>query len=627
MKANLQEITEPREAALIYAGLGLAVVPIRKGTKQPPMKAWQKEATQDPEKIWEWWGRWPEAGVGVVTGEKSGGLAVIDLDEHPEDGRRGVELLEAWERENGDLPETWTAITGSGGRHLFFRLRDPMKRQQHLFKSGSVDFQTDGALVILPPTVHAKTGRRYKWEVAPDQRPLASYGGNAAAFIDEGYLEARGSMSGPSFEAQKEVTAGGRTDYLFRMLSSLQAKGLTDAAIRAAVAAENDAVCVPPLSDADLEREVFPALRRYEKGSLAGSDQKAQKGKPLAVDLLNLANVPEETPDWLIPGYMPRYQITSLAGDGGSGKTTVWCSIAAAVSTGRPCFIEQGSQEQREPGLVMFFSAEDSLKYTLVRRLRKTGADLSRIISLDISDERFPAVKFNSQFLEQLLAEYRPELCIFDPIQSFVPPEIKMGDRNAMRQCLEPLIGYGDKYGTTFLIIEHSNKQAGAYGRKRIADSADIWDISRSVLMVGDAGNGQRYLSQEKINYGQQHETVLFTLEDETAAFRGTSNLKDRDYVLTSQYENKGKPQRTDAKDMILFFLESVEDPETGETGRIETGDLDGMLQRAGVSKTTASRAKAELLRDGLIETKSRGFGKDKKWYTALRPVPNDKVN
>lgn len=74
----------------------------------------------------------------------------------------------------------------------------------------------------------------------------------------------------------------------------------------------------------------------------------------------------------------------------------------------------------------MFFSAEDSLKYTLARRLRKNGANLSRIISLDISDERFQAVKFNSDFLEQLLATYRPELCIFDPIQSFVPADIKM---------------------------------------------------------------------------------------------------------------------------------------------------------------------------------------------------------
>lgn len=623
MRANLQEITEPREAALVYAGLGLAVVPIRKGTKQPPMKDWQKEATQDPELIRRWWSRWPDAGVGVVTGEKSGGLAVIDLDEHPEDGRHGVALLEAWEKENGEIPETWTARTGSGGRHLFFRLQEPMKRQQHLCNS-QVDFQAGGALVILPPTVHPTTGRRYKWEVAPDRCRLASYDGNAAAFIDECYLATRGSFERPSFEAQKEVTAGSRTDYLFRMLSSLQAKGYADAAIRAAIQVENEEKCVPPLSDQELEREVFPALRRYEKGSLTGSGQKPAKEKPLALDLLSLASVTEAEPDWLIPGYIPRYQITSLAGDGGSGKTTVWCSIAAAVSTGRPCFIEQSVTRARDPETVMFFSAEDSLKYTLARRLRKNGADLSRIVSLDISDERFPAVKFNSAFLEKLLAQYRPALCIFDPIQSFVPPEIKMGDRNAMRQSLEPLIGYGDKYGTTFLIIEHANKQSGCYGRKRIADSADIWDISRSVLMAGDAGNGQRYLSQEKSNYGELQETVLFTLEDEKAAFRGTSTLRDRDYILTSQYENKGKPQRAEAKDMILFYLESVEDPETGETGRIETGDLDAMLQRAGVSKSTAARAKAELSNEGRIRTESGGFGKGKKWYTALCPVSNE---
>lgn len=279
---------------------------------------------------------------------------MIDLDEHPEDGRRGVELLQTWERENGRLPETWTATTGSGGRHLFFKLQGSMKRQQHLYDN-QVDFQTDGALVILPPTIHAKTGRLYKWDIAPDQRPLAVYDDQAAAFIDEGYLEARGSVSGPRFEAQKEVTAGGRTDYLFRMLSSLQAKGLTDAAIRAAVSAENDSVCVPPLSDQELEREVFSALQRFEKGALSGSSsQKQAKSKaPLSLDLVSLDNVPEERPDWLIPGYIPRYQITTLAGDGGSGKTTVWCNIAAAVSSGRPCFIEHGETVQREPGTVM----------------------------------------------------------------------------------------------------------------------------------------------------------------------------------------------------------------------------------------------------------------------------------
>ena len=620
-----QEHKTTQDWALYYASLGLAVVPITAGTKHPPMKAWQKEATQDPEKIRQWWSRWPDSGVGVVTGEKSGGLAVIDLDEHPEDGRRGVELLQTWERENGRLPETWTATTGSGGRHLFFKLQGGMKRQQHLYDY-QVDFQTDGALVILPPTIHAKTGRPYKWDIAPDQRPLAVYDDQAAAFIDEGYLEARGSVSGPRFEAQKEVTAGGRTDYLFRMLSSLQAKGLTDAAIRAAVSAENDSVCVPPLSDQELEREVFPALQRFEKGALSrGSSQKQAKSKaPLSLDLVSLDNVPEERPDWLIPGYIPRYQITTLAGDGGSGKTTVWCNIAAAVSSGRPCFIEHGETVQREPGTVMFFSAEDSLKYTLVRRLRKNGADLSRIISLDISDERFQAVKFNSDFLEQLLATYRPELCIFDPIQSFVPAEIKMGDRNAMRQCLGPLIGYGDKYGTTFILVVHTNKQSGVYGRRRIADSADIWDSSRSVLVVGDTGDGQQYMAHEKANYSRHNDTVLFSLDDEVATFRGTSELTDRDYVLKAQYSGKAKPQRENAKDLIIDLLETVTvGDENTEFGRMETADLDALLKQYGVSKNTAARAKSELTKEGKIKAVATGFGKDKKWFTVLCPDTN----
>ena len=156
----------------------------------------------------------------------------------------------------------------------------------------------------------------------------------------------------------------------------------------------------------------------------------------------------EKEPDWLITDYVPRYQITSFAGDGGSGKTTVWCSCAADISSGRKTFLENFLPDGFGDGIpqkVMFFSAEDSFEYTLKRRLRKNGAKLENIFSIDIADERFKDVKFNSPFLEQLLDKYRPALCIFDPIQAFVPPDIRMGDRNAMRNCLAPLIGYGEK--------------------------------------------------------------------------------------------------------------------------------------------------------------------------------------
>ena len=78
------------------------------------------------------------------------------------------------------------------------------------------------------------------------------------------------------------------------------------------------------------------------------------------------------------------------------------------------------------------------------------------------------------------------------------------------------------------------------------------------------------------------------------------------------------------AKELILWHLESVEDPQTGETGRLETGDLDAMLKNAGVSKSTAARAKAELVKEGRIRTEAQGFGKDKKWVTALCKDSNE---
>ena len=100
-----------------------------------------------------------------------------------------------------------------------------------------------------------------------------------------------------------------------------------------------------------------------------------------------------------------------------------------------------------EPQKVLFFSSEDSVEHTLRARLRKAGANLNNILSVSLQDESFGEIKFNSATLEKLIDEVRPALIIFDPIQSFIPPDMQMGQRNAMRNCLNPLIGWGEKYG------------------------------------------------------------------------------------------------------------------------------------------------------------------------------------
>lgn len=227
--------------------------------------------------------------------------------------------------------------------------------------------------------------------------------------------------------------------------------------------------------------------------------------KPL---LVSLSDVEEKEAEWLVWKYMPKGQINIFAGDGGSGKTTSWCGLAAAVSNGTKVFFEAENLNEnpfveREPQKVIFFSSEDSLEYTLKARLRKAGANLDNIYSASLRDERFSQIKFNSPILKDLIKEVKPALVIFDPLQAFIPPDIQMGQRNAMRNCLNPLIGLGEEYGTTFLIIVHTNKRQGVYGRNRIADSADVWDIARSVLITGMAKDNIRYLSHEKSNYGE----------------------------------------------------------------------------------------------------------------------------
>lgn len=112
-----------------------------------------------------------------------------------------------------------------------------------------------------------------------------------------------------------------------------------------------------------------------------------------------------------------------------------------------------------------------------------------------------------------------------------------------------PLIGIGEQYGVTSLIVVHTNKKQGVFGRNRIADSADVWDIARSVMIVGSVpGSNERYLSQEKSNYGPLSQTVLFNIGENGAEFTGFSDKHDADYVGMRDYERRQAPQRADLR-------------------------------------------------------------------------------
>ena len=313
--------------------------------------------------------------------------------------------------------------------------------------------------------------------------------------------------------------------------------------------------------------------------------------------------------EWLVSDLMPKGQIITLASDGGIGKTSVWVALAAAISAGRSCFLDPDGTT-RKPGRVLFLSSEDSVSVVLKKRLAAAGAFQERIITPDFSNDPedfLRKVKFGTKELEQVVSEIAPDLCIFDPIQGFVPQGCMMGDRAAMRDCMAPLVALGEKFGTTFLIVCHTNKRAKVSGRDRIADSSDLWDISRSVLMMGwSESEGIRYLSHEKCNYGPLQQTFLFSIDNRGMILpEGRTWKRDRDYQGS---EGKVLAKREDAKEWIIRTLEE-------RNGKMPVKELYTIAEDVGFSDRTMERAKGELSKQGKIRTYSKGYGSEKIYY------------
>lgn len=425
------------------------------------------------------------------------------------------------------------------------------------------------------------------------------------------------------------IPEGERNATLSRLaLSHLKRYGMGETAIDAFML--DAARCTPPLDDKELNRIWNSAVKAYGNKVLSNPDYKtpaeyekyiaqkkarqpAQVTKDNLKDILTpLTDLSEKETEWLVPGWMPRGCIISSSGNGGSGKTFVWVDIAAAVSSGKKPLIAYDIPDEMympEPEKVLFISGEDDVERTLLHRLRKAGANMENIATILPSNPKFQDIKFNNSLLGEIIAAYRPALVIFDPIQSFVPQGMNMGYRNDMRQCLTPLIKYGELYQTTFLIIMHTNKKIGIGGRGRAADSSDIWDISRSFMMIGNTHEkGIHYLSHEKSNYGPLQKTLLFSIEDEAAKFMGWSEKRDEDF------QNEKRNVRQDAaknpnplvqyKDALTGFLE-----ESG--GEAEAQACDNFLNDTlGCSGNKIKAIKKELKDEGKIKYKTKGNGR-----------------
>jgi hypothetical protein len=232
--------------------------------KHPRIKNHLNRATSDPTQLINWWAKWQDANIGVVTG-KQAGIFVLD-----EDGAIGAESLLKLEEMHGPLPETLTARTGDG-RHLYFQYPDARIKTTNGKLAPGLDVKGENGSCNAPPSVHAN-GKTYQWvnaetpiTVAPDW------------LLDLLTVE---DVPADADSNKDVVTEGGRNAAIYAEVCDLFKTCKPEDVLKTALAT-NQRKCKPPLPDAEIRGVVASVAKTHRPSKAKPSEFSRSSRNPL----------------------------------------------------------------------------------------------------------------------------------------------------------------------------------------------------------------------------------------------------------------------------------------------------------------------------------------------------------
>lgn len=211
-------------------------------------------ADTDPQVIREWWSLYPDANIGIATGDASG-VVVLDIDEE----HGGGQTLATLEERFGQLPNTWCVLTGGGGYHFYYRMPSLDIRNSAGSIGPGIDVRGNGGYVVAPPSVHI-SGTPYKW--SPLLHPKSIDLADVSGWLRERMVP-RFSGSSETKVMPKKIKEGERNNWMASIAGTMRRKGFCADAIYAAIAIENRRRCEPPMDDREVRR-IANSIERYQ---------------------------------------------------------------------------------------------------------------------------------------------------------------------------------------------------------------------------------------------------------------------------------------------------------------------------------------------------------------------------
>ena len=526
-----------------------------------------KDATNDVSKINNWFKEYPNANIGLVTGDD---LIVLDID-----GPVGEATLARRQSKYGPLPDTLEGKTGIG-RHLYLK-KSPQVKITNSTPSDwkGIDVRADAGYVVAPGSLHY-SGVEYAF--VDSSKPIAEL---PQAWVDELTKSSQEPVSRPS--VTEKVKEPGRNEYLSQRIFQLKKMGFSGEDLFNTSNVLNLQYCEPPLTDVEVHR-ICSGKKDIEADAVVTATQRCHVN--FLSDLLD-KDIPSI--EWIVANLLPSGLIL-LGGKSKAGKSWFALNLCLAISEGHLAFGSLSCQPQK----VLYLTLEDHerrVQYRVKKLLNNCKVSKKFLYATEWSRFAMPSKDYKgddgySELRKTLIEHSDIKLVVIDTWQKIRPS--KRGYRDDYESDyahLSQIQELAQQHNCAIMLVHHARKdnenaakQDSLLGSTAIAGAADlIWILERK-------HNGSEGLLTPSGRDIQDESPIAFNFDNGNWRYLGPKSDIDRtenqNAVLTV-LKNSDTP-------LTFTEITNLSGVKDGSTGRA----LDSLVSQLCIEKLNSGKYK-----------------------------------
>lgn len=527
MKTQAEQAIKSRSAvAYALSEAGIAVFPCDPEDKRPLIRGGFKSATNDLDKVRDWWREFPDAIPGIPCGSLNG-ISVLDLDR--KNGKNGFREMSKRGYDWKTL-SAFTQETPSGGAHIYFGYLHGLKSSADKIASG-VDVRSDGGYACFYGS--AKDARTLSLfrdtiglpefpeeliplsheeiRIAPTGYSIEDVESALAAIPNNEDFDSRDDWCSIGF-ALHDATNGSREGWKRFLGWSKQHPSFnleeTQSFWRSAGRNPNRITA----------RTLFAVARRYGWSDITPEDfeddpsgdaiamrefEDRQKRVVSHLSLMTPAQCAEFEPrPYIVKGLISEGEIGQIVAPPNVGKSLFAARLGYSIAQGQSVF-----GMKTEKGSVLYVAPED--EYGMRQRISALRLDSGEANNFHLvgNVSNLSPDKKDFHALKRLVASMKPKLVIIDTLRSGFP-DVEENSSDGMAKVAAAMQGLA-RFGCAVLVVHHGGKTDDPRGR----GSEALYGAADMSLHLTEAGEGMVEGKLQKVRNGRKDRSIAFTIE------------------------------------------------------------------------------------------------------------------